>query len=431
MNQQNQGQSPVLSSEAMWTPIRAKDAKRLVFPARPTFDKMVGGFLVATAMGKVFELPPMEFRSEQHPSPLDWDRWEKGQAYVIDVGAQKYQLQEKGSAAEIIISREPELKKNDVLLKLVKMTVDNNQTGFLKGIPQSIVWILREMYQDGHPVREVVEAVMDVVHCWVRVHESEQLNQPLFSEARTIDSLRECSELKDILQRCASKTLVDEFSVGQYVANMWCCGYSTDLIKLRANWFLDANRVAKLRKEGLGKVWDQADKRFFAFDGQSATRAVFIRTIEEGLAGWAIKNITRAGKPIQLVMVRRFRHDPRERNVAILTNATCRPNLSALAEALILVEGHAQENKSGAWYFDTRINALLNGTSGFGAPATFLSDELLINLVEVLVYKRGDLFLDDQVEALIGDLIEAQPEGRRELIDSDQLRAIFYARRSS
>ncbi|OIO39752.1 MAG: hypothetical protein AUJ72_00090 [Candidatus Omnitrophica bacterium CG1_02_46_14] len=419
-----------------WHKVSARETKKIVLPKHPVFDKIVAAYIIAYLQGKPLGLSEieLEFREDQHPTQQTWKCWADEETYVVDVGTEKYQLLGKGSATCAVASREGIFKNNRILAELAKITDKNNETGYLKGYRCSIVYILREMYKMSYSRTDVVLAVADAIHAWVRAQEP-KVRETL--KSRTRENLESENAIRGLLDR--SGRGFEDFTVSRYIRDMWLTGYSVVDIIQKASFFLDANKQAREENRGMADVWEKTAKYLFA-NGQ----AVSFRTGDERLARWVLSNAHnfKTKQPFQLLLVRRQVSDPRDRNVTILTKSSD-INLKALAAFLYTLEFHAQKNQEhGRWFYDDRINAMLNGTVGHGVPATRLSDKQLQTLIEVLVFKTrqlsDSLSVEDQVDNLVDavfnggpkkstlgefvdQLIEVQPESTRSKIDRQKL----------
>lgn len=373
--------------------VTARDAKKLVLPWQPVFDKIAAAFMVAAIQG-VSDLANMiiELQENQHPAASTLRRWVAEMALVIDVGREKYQLNGKGSACSVLASRE---HVEGLLAKLAHIADKNNKTGYLKGYNHSVVWILREMYKLGYSKMDVVQAVGHAIRMWIQAQEPSVRKK---NADRTKESFLSEAELAELRKEVGDD--FRDFTLAQYALNIWLCGYSVTKIKERVEYFLEAERKARETEAGLEEVFEES--RWLEF---AENQGILLETDNERLGRWIIKN-----RNWKVVIIRH----PARKNVVILTRGEI--DLSLLATVLILLEGHAQKDQEhGRWYYDDRINAILNGTVGHHVPATQLTNDQLIELVDLLVlgFRRYQgQAINDLADRLIGTVRKRQIERR-------------------
>lgn len=391
-------------SNRQWYQILAAEAQKIVLPARPVFDKIVAAYLICWLQRRTNGLNAggieIEFREDQHPTPQTWERWRNELAYVLDVGTEKYQLKEKGSATQVLADREEAITAHPIMQRLVEITVENNETGYLKQYKHSVVWILREMYKlDKYSKREIVEHVGRMIHR--RIKAQEIINDDRCGD-RTEETFRACAELRDLIEEIG--TGFEPFTLSRYALDLWIYGYSANKIREEVAYFLEAEQLGKEKAENCGSEFYACEHREFGWK-----RAVCVRTNDDNIGRWVLNNL-----PYDIVMIRRDKSDPRNRNVVVLTRGGKEKiNLAPLADLLVWLEGHAQKDQvAGRWYYDERINALLNGTVGHGVPATFLTDACLIRLLEhfLFEFRRKS---DDELMKLAKEIANTQPESRK------------------
>jgi len=392
-----------------------KNVTGAVLPHRPVFDKIAAlAIVVAEKFGnitkQIIKEFPLEFREDQHPSNATWQRWEREGKLVIDVGHQKYQLLEKGSASTVMVSTLD--ISSPVLLRLAEIADKNNRTGYLKESSHSVVWILREMYKLGYQKLDVVRGVLDVISMWLL---TEECLADESKQTRSGSSFFEEPALTDFIKALTKNKPREEayyadFTIGQYAINLWLVTDDTpEKIIEKCNFFLEAESRARAEEANLDKIFDATPKVKFA-DG----RGVLLHTCNEMLGRWCLKH-----KNYSIVAVRTR---PNEGNVVILTRGSQNQiNLRWLAGVLVLLEHHAQrDQRRGRWFYDERINALLNGTVGHHVPATKIGDDNLVGLISLLVFGEVNALLADmlcqQLDAIFGGL------GK---VDLDLLKAIM------
>ena len=398
-----------------WYPVTPKETKVLVLPARPTFDKIVAAWLVAFIRGLYLGIDQfeIELRQDQHPRDSTWERWGEVFAYVIDVGREKYQILKKESATAVVAEREGLVEINEkgiikatldeyrLIAKLVEITNHNNETGGLKQFGHSVVWILREAYKIGKNRKNVVGRVFRVVSEWYRAQDKLERNQHINPD-RTDEALLAEEGLQGVLNR--SDRDFRDFTVARYIRDMWHNGRDIENIIARATWFLDVEKEARETNANLGPVFKAAPKREFA-----KGKGLVIVSGDERLGRWIFKN-----RQFQTLLIRTETASEKNRNMVILTSGSSKQmNLRYVAAILIYLEGHAQMDQSmGRWFYDERINALLNGTKGYGVPTTFICDNWFVDLFELMVYNVLSL-TKKGLRMFADDLIKETAEARR------------------
>ncbi len=398
----------------VWSPVSAMDAKFIVVPKWPTFDKMAAAWLVGEISEKVSI--PIVTRAGQRIADATWQNWSDSGAYVLDLACQKYQRQGDGSTTATVMRVEGATGK--VYEKLVALTNKNNETGCLKNGPHPIAKIMREAYElPGTQEGWVISSVMDVINMW-------ELAQTMKKRQGTIDDFIEDpgnQETIESLQKNADgkrafdlNELFNEFSVGQYAYNLWVIGEDQRMIQTKVWVWLNLEMQIRQEWLKLPDLYELEVKREFA-----QGKAIMVRTNSRKLPTWMWHQAkAEKGQRFQLIVTRRDKSDPRKRNAAILAGGK-KLDLSGLANVLYLLEGHAHFD--GFWYHQfggqkSQANFLLNGTPERAVPATWLSDDQLVTLTESLVFKTKKLS-QTQAEALADELIAGQPSNRKKIND--------------
>lgn len=394
----------------------------VVGPKEWVFDKIVAAYLWLLRHRVSFsdERVNLLFRENQHPSKELWRKWKADPGTVIlDLGMEKYQFMFAGSSTERVAElMKAEVEPNGVLDRLIKITVQNNETGFLKkDYHESIVGLLRELYKlgkrKGYGRRDVVTAVGHLIDCWVRVQSGVELQR---DEA----SLLAEPELEDLLRKTGKK--FQDFTLSQYILHLWLLGYEVEDIKAKLEYFYRGKALLSAER-ALARV------EFEAMDGDYKRTfargcAVELVTRNRFMANFVLnKAKSPEGRRFELVMVRRDTENEASRNVVFLARSSgkgkkAKLDLGYLAAVLIILEGHAQRNQSwGRWFYDGRIEGLFNGSDLHGVPCTRVPDKVLTLLTEVLVFYRTQFDLG----RLMNDLRKCVPDGRH---DDDDWNAI-------
>ena len=390
-------------------PITAEEAKFIVVPKWPTIDKVIAAWLV---MEKAHKHLPVVSQANQRITDNTWKRWSEGGAYVLDLATQKYQRQDDGSTSQTVARSEN--LTDPITQELVRLTCQNNQTGGLKQCPHAIAKIMREAYElDGVGESEVINSVMEALDAWA--HGSAKIEGHNY--ARTLNLFVEKNpDIVEVLTLNADgqkafkeEHVFGEFSVGQLAVNLWLNKTAPEIIKAKVNWWLELEKRIRQEWLALPGFYEEAKKHEFAHG-----RAIVIRTNSRKMAGWMWKKATNSeGRKFQLIVTRRDKSDPRKRNVAILAGGK-KLDLQGLANVLYLLEGHAHYN--GFWYHQlgegkSQANFLLNGTPERAVPATWLTDDQLVTLIELLVFNAKKLN-QTQAETMADELISGQPTNR-------------------
>ncbi len=178
-----------------------KGIRGFIIPLRPTMDKLIALWLALRAIGR--KLSEVEVISYSSSDPRDQFLREKEAQgfYLVDVGRNKYQSRETGSAVETV-TRDFGIS-DPILLSLVAIANHNNATGYLKsyhpnvslkegevweyplesgsihgvhrvytsGFNWSAVWLLRDSYKVGWDVDEVIVHVHRLLDVWLAIQQ--------------------------------------------------------------------------------------------------------------------------------------------------------------------------------------------------------------------------------------------------------------------
>lgn len=320
----------------------------VIIPARPVFDKIVALYLFCRFTGQKLEELDLILLGEFQPEQSQIDQWKRDGYFLIDIGPYKYQRMGKGSATEI--AAEALGVRSHRLMPLVDLCNDNNQTGGLKGLPNSMVWILREMYKQGYAPKTVISRIFRVIDVHCRAI-GKELTIPLNRRHPDVQQL-----VRDLGGHKSS------WCMAGYIRNLLLMGTSDNELLREARWWREvfrkcdaANKKAKAKALAL---LDSSEKFTFQSNGRNQ-RGVLIKTDDTRVA----RALLNSGKVDLLVISRR------NGLVTILTSNRVRPriNLDQLwsliiaKESAFRVDGRKPED---IWFYDDRINAILNGSGG-------------------------------------------------------------------
>lgn len=339
---------------------REREVRGVILPEQPTFDKVAAMYVLLYALD--LREPagfPMRFYGVDIQDSTLQSSINEG-FYPLDVGSNKYQHRGTGSALETVV-RDFDLDPtvDESLARLIEVVNRNNQTGYLKSRPQSLVWAIREAYKVGEDRGVVVTEMLNVVDVWFRTTDGEPLVRewPEASDFRTLDEV--LPYLKDTTQ---------ELTLGWYVRQKFELGDLAGEIRDRAKWWLRVFRSArKAEKKTAEDLEFTFRKEFEILDGLPA---VVVESDDQ-----------RAGRQLirqryAVVVVRR-----KSGNVAVLSNQRSRLDMSQVAIRLNELDTQ-RGSPSGIWFYDERIQAVLNGSFSWRQPATRLSIEEIIEVIQ-------------------------------------------------
>lgn len=341
----------------------------------PTFDKIVAYhlFLKATGLRETDLL--VEFYGSSEPED---PRVEElvGQGYFpIDVGRWKYQNMNLGSAAEVVAQ---DIKfrheAHEAIKELSQMTVKNNQTGYLKGFPKSLVWALREAYKVERDPRRVVRKVLDAVEVFFKLY-GKSKDDPTWRVRQWKEERQNFRTLEKILPRLSDNFSL--FTLPWLVRGMFELGWPMEAVRDTALWWLRVFDAADRAKAATAAKLDQQFREEFEVNRMSGC---VIHT-DDPMAGRHL-----IGKEGYALVV--IRHS--SGNVSILTNKRFPLDIGAAVKALNHEDSKSYDRE--VWFFDERMQCALNGSLNWAQPATSLAMEEIIKILQANVRQERKRF---------------------------------------
>ncbi|MGD0976773.1 MAG: hypothetical protein ABR875_00565 [Minisyncoccia bacterium] len=290
----------------------------------PQFDKIAAKAVLELHLG--IPLPVFQFWDDNvEPTEEILRIWKENNVVPIDIGNDKYHTRGTGSALESIVI-DFAIPKTPALQILIDLVNKNNQTGFLKGNNESIVWTLREMHDLGYDPKEVVEAVGDVVAA--------------FLNTGTVPNLKQ------------------EFTVTDYSERLAALGLEEPVVKSRSEYFRTA--YAKAKAEQKRARLDVDAKRGFKLND--------------------------FGKGVHVALEKNDRYLRREivrrHQLVVFRNPSGHAAIQGRGFDLTQLADELKRREPGIWFFDNRLPAMLNSSKQYTAiPPTGLSDNELVQLV--------------------------------------------------
>ncbi|MDE2018723.1 MAG: hypothetical protein KGJ13_00020 [Patescibacteria group bacterium] len=347
-----------------------KPVKAVVLPNHPTIDKLIALWRVKHDLQKNYRFR-LAFCDVNVPTPEHYRQWNAlcspgvDGPYLLDVGEKKYHITAgSASAVEKMASPTQQARTWNMLAELASK---NNQNAFLKSLPNSIVKVLRELYEVASSQEVVIDHAMEVIDGFFlrrngRNWEDLFIN-PEFEEIRKLwegFNIDECE--------------VKPFTLQLYFRQLFLAGRSPNEISEKIGWWLrkrDQVRAARVKAEK--KAYKTT---LFSVDNRPCILAE-VKDVFEGQA--AFRRFVGSGKfAIGIVRNTRLGH--------VTIQASARHyygvNFDALANALAVLE-------PGLWYYETRFASgpiLMNGSPQYtGVRRTSLSDDMLIYQISHLV----------------------------------------------
>ena len=323
-----------------------KRFKGVVLPAKPVFDKIVALYLYCRFTGQNLEELDLILSGEFQPEQAQIDAWKSAGYFLIDIGEYKYQRMGRGSATEIV--KEALDVRSHRLIPFVKLCNDNNHTGGLKGLPNSFVWILREMYKQNYAPMTVISRIFKVIDAHCRAV-GKEMKIPLDQRHPDVQTL---------VQNLGGHK--SSWCMAGYIRNLALLGATDPELLREARWWREVFRKCELAnekaKEKAYALLERSEKFTFQSNGKDQ-RGVLIKT-DDGRVSRALLN---SGK-VDLIIIRRS-----TKLTTILTSNRVNPriNLENLFSAIIATEfGYRYDDRKpeDIWFYDPRINAILNGS---------------------------------------------------------------------
>ncbi|MDD5566739.1 MAG: hypothetical protein PHH01_00940 [Patescibacteria group bacterium] len=264
--------------------------------------------------------------------------------YDLDV-VRKYNADGRCGSATQRVVQECGLAAIPGMAELVEVLNENNRTGFLKNRPNSLVWLLREVYEAGHNV-PFSEHRMNVVRMFWPVQEA------YFQAAREHD---------DMVQQ--------PLTLDGYAALLQLNGCpAEEIAERRSQLEREFERARNGRERAREKVESIQPTRTFwisLYQSSKSAEAHLIQTDDQRLPREYLRE-----HMVPLLVVRK-----RSGNYAIFVRG--HQDLLPLYQALVALE-------PGIWFHDTRPDSplLLNGSSSRMAPTSKLVPAQLIELIQ-------------------------------------------------
>lgn len=294
----------------------------------------------------------LEFWKETNQPPQETvGRWLEDGLLPIDLGSNWYkQRNGLGSAIDVIVA-DFEIPASPALDALQEMAARNNNDGYLRNQPGSIVRLLREMYKLGWSQEEVVEVVIPTIDIFLDAFGANKVKDEAEKLSRLVpnDQLRESMAL---------------FTIGSYTRDMIRLDISEKEIAERiavllAGWRKD--RMAKNRGDGKvqARLDYKVDVRFSLGDG---VMGVAITTDDREIARGILQS------------------DSLNVSLAIIRNGTGHATIKVRGRGKKLFNLAAALNslETGRWFFDERFPYIVNRPP---VKATGLTSEELASLV--------------------------------------------------
>ncbi len=321
--------------------------RSIVLSECPPIDKVAAKVLTERALG--VSLPIVQFWGHPVCPQEQLRKWESEDIFPIDLGEEKYHSAGCKSATEAVASFFY-INLSWAESRLLDIIAKNNRSGYLKGLPYPIAWIMRELYKlPGYDHREVLDHAGKVISAWLDGKE--------LSVKRT-----ERPETDPVLERLIEKTdphrQFAPFTVSRYIRDLWLAGQSPKFIAESAQYWIDGYDKAKRAiEEGKHNFASMNKVKFMAGE----------------LNGWAIETndpfVVKAGSYASGVLIAKNGAG----QAVIQTN---RMNVTALARELKACE-------DGKWHHQDQQGIIMNGGFMYShLEPTDLSLEQLVALVQ-------------------------------------------------
>jgi len=457
-----------------WSDIPVADCEKIVLPKNPTLDKAIAALLAVLLKdgSNGLNSMPLEFQEVVNASRQTQQRWTDEKALVFDLLEAKYQYKGEGqepfgSACEMLAHRER--ITDPVLLELVDKTVKQNGSGYLKQGAHRIAKLMRQAYDlpGFNSNEDVVKRVGRVVHTWIKSHgetfrDSEYSLETFLTNPypapnpkdpkyiwnlKLLQQDQKCHEestavIKKLLEDLRrnpgrnpfkDQALFEDFSLGQYAFHLWqkrrsMGSYSTSHIVREIEWWMEVEEAERQARASLPEEFERAPQTEFA-----QGRALLVRTNNRRVLGWTWRHVQSEnwryqkgkkkgqGRPYQVIVIRADKRDPRHRKVGVFAS-DLNVDLRLLSAVLYTLEGHVHVKDSngyfsGHWYHQmgdgkkSQANFLMNGSPDRKTPATWIKDQLLMELIETLVLKTRT-WNEDQCREVVRELAKTQPPNR-------------------
>lgn len=301
----------------------------VVLVQEPQFDKIAAKTVLELHLGIL--LPVFQFWDDnQEPTEEVLRIWQENNVVPIDIGKDKYHSRGTGSALESIVT-DYNIPMTPALGLLLRLVNKNNQTGFLKGSNESIVWTLREMYDLGYDPDEVVKAVGNVVMVF-------------------------------LLTASEHQNTGQEFTVKDYLGRLLALEIEVSEAYQKAEYFRSAYIKAKA---------EQRRAKADADSGRGFKLSSFVKGVHAVLES--------NDRYLRRELAGRYR-------LIVFRNPTGHVAIQGRGCDMTRLANELKKRENGVWFYDHRLPAMLNGSKQYTAiPATSLSDNELVQLVLRLV----------------------------------------------
>lgn len=294
----------------------------------PQFDKIAAKALLDQHFG--YSLPVFQYwDTNEDPTPEILQIWRDNCVIPIDIGSNDYKRRGTGSACESVVI-DFEIPRTAGVSTLLSLVNQNNQTGFLKGRHESIVWTLREMYDLGYDPAIVVKVVSDVVLTFLDSFPSSQ-----------------------------GEGAEKEFTVKDFELRLTALGVDLETVKSKAGFFRSAYYKAKAEQK-------RAERDTNMGRGFTAKR----------FGPGVLVVLEKDDRYLRRVLASRY-------SLIIFRNPSGNVTIqSRNGVKLVKLADELKRRESELWFYDHRLPACMNGRKKRVAiPATRITNDELIQLV--------------------------------------------------
>lgn len=336
--------------------------QQAVIPNESPIDKIGALVLVERRKQQSFKRI-MLFSYPQCPAEK-MEEWRRKGVLPIDIGEEKYNQMEEvgGSAAEITalkLGLELTSAERDVLAMLAR----NNETGYLKGQPHSIPWMMRELYAlDSYGPVEVISRVSHVAEVYLAVEEAKEGDLEEWNEEWLPDL---CAKVKN--------SNFAPLTTGRYLKDLAMLGFEREEIEESVGWWVRAwelLRAMYAAAQDQFKTLSWEGKEYFIGDNRLCR---LLDTDDPFVVKVAARSCD--------VLVAR-------RSSGLVGVLTRQGNLDAFAEALVRMEPvHWSGRKAQGpivWYYQQKAGCLVNGGRQYPktTPTSLTPHELAVILCD-------------------------------------------------
>lgn len=324
------------------------EIKKVLLPHRPTVDRIAALTILEDAVGHLLEI---EFVNQTKVfTKEEFDLLTSEGVYLLGVGRGETYAELGFKSETSFMVHVLDITKDAALEKLCEIMDRNNATGFLRKQAYSINWIIRQAYRLGYDPVNVVRKTQDVVCVFLgalRVEKKEFTETP---------------EIKAFLMNVGRQ--FGPFSVSRFVRDFATVTVNEHTpVMPFASWFITIHDKAKIAQEDAEA---RAHERFEEFRVPTRLRGFGVWTEDDSpyLA-------SELAKQRDLVVARNANG-----NIVIFSRLL---NLAPVGEQL------ADERDSDGhpiWQYDSRFNAVFNGTESVESSPTKKSKEEIIGVIQ-------------------------------------------------